>query len=352
MDSVLMQRIRQQGLTRLAVLGLAKNTGKTVALNHLLASAQQARMAVGLTSIGRDGEERDQVFSFPKPPVQVWPGMLVATARDTLARAKVRTKTLAATGLDSPMGEILLVRVQEAGAMEVAGASRGNALQQLVAQLKTCGADLVFLDGALGRSHHASPALADGVVLSTGMALGGSIDDVLRKTRERLAVLGLAGADAALARRCEAVFVQGGVGVWDAQGAPLWHVAQATLTAGAQLRALGAQRVGCVAFGGAVGRLLWPAVLELAQRNPGLQVLVADGTRLFRDASEIAQLAHCGGALRAWRALRIVGITVNPFSPLGGDTDARTLLAAARDSLPEYAVSDVQLEYPSPGAPS
>jgi hypothetical protein len=109
-----------------AVMGMAKNTGKTVALNHLLAQAAADDVAVGLTSIGRDGEERDAVFNFPKPPVSVWPGTVVATARSTLQRARVRHKLIDATGIHSPMGEIVLVKVLEAGDMEVAGASRSH----------------------------------------------------------------------------------------------------------------------------------------------------------------------------------------------------------------------------------
>ncbi|MHB8951259.1 MAG: hypothetical protein ACYC4S_19745, partial [Rhodoferax sp.] len=89
LSSPLWQRIQASGLTTLAVMGMTKNTGKTVALNHLLAKAAAAQVAVGVTSIGRDGEERDQVFYVPKPPVLVWPGTLVATARNTLERAKV-----------------------------------------------------------------------------------------------------------------------------------------------------------------------------------------------------------------------------------------------------------------------
>ena len=107
--SPLWARVQDLGLRTVAVMGMTKNTGKTVSLNHLLAQAQSAHVAVGLTSIGRDGEERDQVFSIPKPPVMVTPGCLVATARDTLLRAKVRTRLLGGTGIESPMGEIVLV---------------------------------------------------------------------------------------------------------------------------------------------------------------------------------------------------------------------------------------------------
>ena len=109
----------------------------------------------------------------PKPPVLVWPCSLVATARATLQRAKARNKFIASTGIHSPMGEIVLVQVLEYGEMEIAGASRSTDQRTVIALLKQCGADLVLLDGALGRSHHASPAIAEGVILSTGAAIGG-----------------------------------------------------------------------------------------------------------------------------------------------------------------------------------
>ena len=107
-ESPLWHRIHDSGMSTLAVMGMTKNTGKTVAMNHVLAQAAAAQVEVGLTSIGRDGEDRDQVFFNPKPPIMVWPGTLVATARETLQRAKVRWKLIASTEIDSPMGEILV----------------------------------------------------------------------------------------------------------------------------------------------------------------------------------------------------------------------------------------------------
>jgi len=46
---------------RLALVGLAKNTGKTVALAALLRELQDNGRCVGVTSVGRDGEEHDVI---------------------------------------------------------------------------------------------------------------------------------------------------------------------------------------------------------------------------------------------------------------------------------------------------
>jgi hypothetical protein len=341
----LWRRIRDGGMATVAVMGMTKNTGKTVALNHLMACAAREHVSVGLTSIGRDGEETDAVFSFPKPPVRVWPGTVVATASDTLLRARVRTRWLAATGIDSPMGEIVLVKALDAGEMEVAGASRSADQIASIDQLRRCGAELVFLDGALGRSQHASPAIADGVVLATGAALGGGLADVLRKTRERLALLSIPGAEGPLRARVAPLFDSGGVGLWARDGTPLWQAPIASLNAAdALLREAAGADLGLLAVTGAVGRRLWQAFDSLAERHPGLRVVVADGTRLFVDAADLAALARRGAHLLAWRAIRLAGVTTNPFSPLGGHLDAAELLAAARAALPEHAVADVVLE--------
>lgn len=342
--SPLWQRIRAGGFTTLAVMGMTKNTGKTVALNHLLAQAAAGRLSVGVSSIGRDGEDRDQVFCVPKPPVRVWPGSLVATARDTLQRAKVRYKLLEPTGIDSPMGEILVVKVLDYGEMEIAGASRGSDQRQVISRLQRCGAALVLLDGALGRSQHASPAIADGVILATGAAIGGGMSDVIRKTRDRLAILGIAQANAAVRQLCEPVFAQGGVGVWDSRGGRLFFAPIPTLNSASALMQYAQADIKTIAVSGAVGRALWCALLALASSKPGLTVVVSDGTKLFVQAGDLLAFAQLGAVLVAYRRIRMIGITLNPFSPLGGSFKAEEFLLAARQAFGDYGVTDVMLE--------
>lgn len=342
--SVLWQRIASSGMRTLAVMGMTKNTGKTVALNHLLAQAASAQVAVAVTSIGRDGEDRDAVFFVPKPPVQVWPGCLVATARNTLERARVRTKLIDTTGIDSPMGEVVVVKALAHGEMEIAGASRSSEQRKVIARLQQCGAALVLLDGALGRSHHASPAVADGVILATGAAIGGGVSDVLRKTRERLALLGIAGTDEATRVLCQPVFQDGGVGLWDAQGKCLMHAQISTLNAASALMEYVQADIKTIAVSGAVGRSLWQALTHLAAQRSGLTLVVADGTRLFVEAADLGAFASLGGRVLADRDIQVIGLTLNPFSPLGGSFAPQEFLAAARAAFPDYSVSDVMLQ--------
>lgn len=329
-------------LQSLAVMGMTKNTGKTVTLNHLLRQAQRSRRVVGLTSIGRDGEERDQVYQFEKPPVTVPQGCLVATAKDTLYRAKARYKLMGTTGVHSPMGDIVLVKVTEAGDMEVAGPSRSQDQIKVMALLRQCGADLVLLDGALGRSHHASPSVADGVVLATGAALGGGMADVIKKTDERLALLTLPGGDGDWHQRLQTTMFEAGVSLWSEQGQALWSDTIATLNADQILaEQLVATQAQVVAVSGAVGRRLWLVLLQAATRRPGLRLIVQDGTRVFVDAAALQAFKRAGGTVAAWRGIRMLGVTLNPFSPFGGSFEPAAFCQMARQHWPHWAVTDV-----------
>jgi hypothetical protein len=167
---------------------------------------------------------------------------------------------------------------------------------------------------------------------------------VMRKTRDRLAILGLAQADAAVRQLCDPVFATGGVGVWDSQGKPLFLANIPTLNGAPALMQYAQADIRTIAVSGAVGRSLWRALLTLASSKPGLTVVVNDGTKLFVEAADLVALRQLGARLLAYRGIHLIGITLNPFSPLGGSFIAQEFLLAARQAFGDYSVSDVLLE--------
>jgi hypothetical protein len=170
------------------------------------------------------------------------------------------------------------------------------------------------------------------------------MDDVIRKTRERLALLGIASADAALCQLCEPVLSAGAVGLWDSQAKPLLAAQIPTLNAANTLMQYAQADVKTIALSGAIGRSVWQALLALAHSQPGLTVVVNDGTRLFVQASDLGALSRLGAHLYAYRGIQMIGITVNPFSPTSAAFDAQVFLAATRHALPQFSVTDVMLE--------
>ena len=53
----------------LSIVGMAKNAGKTTAMNFLIEEAMDEGVALGITSIGRDGESQDLVTGTEKPKI-------------------------------------------------------------------------------------------------------------------------------------------------------------------------------------------------------------------------------------------------------------------------------------------
>ena len=64
----------------LSIVGLEKNVGKTECLNYILRRLPLQEKKVAVTSIGIDGENKDQVTSTKKPEIYLREGMFLSTA--------------------------------------------------------------------------------------------------------------------------------------------------------------------------------------------------------------------------------------------------------------------------------
>lgn len=64
----------------IAIVGLAKNAGKTECLNYILRKVKNTGKRFALTSIGIDGENRDQVCQTPKPEIEIFEDMIFITS--------------------------------------------------------------------------------------------------------------------------------------------------------------------------------------------------------------------------------------------------------------------------------
>jgi hypothetical protein len=103
-------------------------------------------------------------------------------------------------------------------------------------------------------------------------------------------------------------------------------------------------KVGTIAVSGAVGRNLWRALSSLAERHPALTVVVADGTKLFIENTDLLIFQKLGAKLVGYRGINLTGITLNPFSPMGGSFEAAEFLDVAKNAFVGYDVCDVVLE--------
>ncbi len=177
---------------RLALVGLAKNTGKTQTLAAILAEHARAGVRVGVTSIGRDGEEHDVIDArICKPRILLQAGDLVASTAALMRSSGVAHERLLRTGMRTPLGEVVLARLSERGTIEVAGPSAAADVREVSEAMLDVGAERVLIDGAIDRRAASSPAVADGLVMATGAILAADVERVVALTGDAVDLIRL-----------------------------------------------------------------------------------------------------------------------------------------------------------------
>lgn len=184
-----------QGCQTLAVMGICKNAGKTTVLNTLI-HALHTDNRLGITSIGYDGEETDQITMQPKPRIHVYPGMRVATTEQCALEAQAEVQLISGTEMDTAMGPIVIVEVIQPGMIEVAGPSMASQIHTICTMMQTLGCDKVLVDGAAGRLSFA--AGMDGAILAVGAALSNSMRQVVRHAYHQVMLLNMRAMDVVL----------------------------------------------------------------------------------------------------------------------------------------------------------
>ncbi|TNF07419.1 MAG: hypothetical protein EP317_04750 [Bacillota bacterium] len=164
----------------IGVFGLAKNTGKTTTLNYMMSLYQHAK--IGLTSIGLDGEDLDQINYLPKPKIHVKKGMIVATTQACLEDTKITYQLLKKVDLFTALGPVRMIEVLSDGFLVVAGPTTNKELRLLLDVMKPY-VDKLFIDGAFNRMTFASLNQIDAMVLATGAAVHPSMDKTIQRTK-------------------------------------------------------------------------------------------------------------------------------------------------------------------------
>ena len=137
------------GDASVAVVGMAKNTGKTTCLNYLLRRLHDEGVACAVTSIGVDGEERDVLYRTPKPRITVYDDMLFVTSETDFAARRCPAKTLSVSDRSTPLGRLVTAQAQGEGHVVLSGPSDSQWLRDVIRSLQRRGAALTLVDGAL-----------------------------------------------------------------------------------------------------------------------------------------------------------------------------------------------------------
>ncbi len=293
--AALADTLLRSGARRVAFLGLAKNVGKTTALVAALAELHRRGVVAGTTSAGRDGESFDAITGEAKPRFRVHPGQLVASAASTYASASFPTSPVATLPFSTRFGLVEIRRAEGEGEIEMIGPSTASQMAATAEALESAGAGSVLLDGAIGRRAFACVRVADGIVLSVGMAAGESLEAVLSAARAAIELIRLPEAGAE-------------TGVRSVEGA---------LTD------------------------LWLADHPPA---PGDTLVAEDFTAIFLPPALRRALRERGIGLAVRRTARLLALTANPTAPARPPLPAARVFEALRREFPGVPVFDLEAD--------
>jgi hypothetical protein len=332
---------------RLALVGLAKNTGKTEALAALLRELEAGGRHVGVTSVGRDGEERDVINPDIRKPQVLLPGGSIVATTDALLRASALPHDLLqSTGLRTPLGQVLIARLRGRGALEVAGPSDSAGLRAVSEAMLGYGAEQVLIDGAIDRRAASSPAVADGLVMSTGAVLSQDIEEVVAITRDAVELVRLGSVAASAPALGELLAGEEPKTVLLSEDLEAVALApRFVLTSDAeQIARLLAANPGArwLAVAGALPEHFLQALLQaMRRRDRELTVVVADPTKVFLSARSVSWYRAQGVELQVLNPIELKAITVNPVAPQSHRFDSAQLRALLREAIDGVAIFDV-----------
>lgn len=318
----------------LSIVGLDKNTGKTVCLNYILRRLDEQGVPVGVTSIGVDGEQVDSVFATAKPEITLYEGSRFITSEQHYLKRQLVSVIERVDSRRTALGPLVTARVLLRGKALLSGAATTGVLRGQIDELCSAGCRLAIVDGALSRLSLASPTVTDAMVLATGAAVSASVGQLVNRTRFVHNLIMLGEVEPGLRRRLAPL----GGGLWGIDDDGLPHdlgVRSAFLIKPTDKDLL---RFGKRVFAsGAVSDRLLRSLAVLAE---GVTLVARDFTKLFVTPEAYADFTRRGGQVQVLQRSRLLAVTLNPTSPQGFLMDSERTCAALSEALqtPVYDV--------------
>lgn len=324
---------------RIAIVGMAKNAGKTTTLNYLLEEAMDEGIRCGVTSTGRDGERTDLVTGTDKPSIYLEEDTIVSVPVQLYDLADAGLEILEETRFGTSLGPILICRVASSGYVQVAGPVINAQHESLCEKMMDYGAELVIIDGAIDRKTIAAPETSDAIILSTGAVLSRRMNNVVEETAYTVEIYGLPALEEGAAREAiEKVKDQDSIFIL--RGEELERLDLVTgLGAGNLLAAKLDEDVSHVFLPGA----FIPSSVEGIDPRVLRRIVfvLRDATRIFFPPALWKKMRKWGMDIKVLDPIKVAAVTVNPTSPLGYRFDQRSLIETMQKAIPDIPVIDV-----------
>lgn len=297
----------------LSIVGLEKNTGKTVCLNYVLRRLAEMKTSVAVTSIGVDGEQTDSVYATAKPEITLYEGMRFITSEKHYHQRRLISEIEYLDTQRTSLGRLVTGHVLCEGKILLSGAATTEKLRGQISSFQAQGTELTIVDGALSRLSLASPTVTEAMILATGAAVSPNIQQLIARTRFVYRLISLPETD--FPTREKLMPLTSGLWAVDQDGEI--HDLQ---VASVFLLGRGEEnlfRYGNTLFAnGAVSDRLLKYLA--AQKNiKDITLVVRDFTKLFITQDVFADYTRRGGQLKVLQKSRLIAVCLNPISPQG-----------------------------------
>lgn len=336
----LLTQLKDQFKT-LSIVGMAKNAGKTTALNYLIEEAMDEGLRLGITSTGRDGELIDLVTGTDKPKIFIEMNTLVSIPVKLYELADAGLEILRMTEYSTPLGRILICRAAESGYVQIAGPLNVRDHKKLCCEMMDLGADMILIDGAVDRKSVAAPEISDGVIIATGAVISRSLKKVVEETLHVVSLYGLPGIeDASVYKTILDHQDKDQIMLIKKDHQFQFLDLKTGLNASKFIDELIDENVAYVYIPGAL------TLSVVADIHPAkfkhLKFIVKDPTKIFIEANPWQQMVKKGFCVQVASQITVAAITVNPYAPAGYSFEHEALLGAMRAAIKKIPIIDVK----------
>ena len=297
----------------LSIVGLEKNTGKTVCLNYLLGRLHQLGISTAVTSIGVDGEQVDSVYATAKPEITLYEGMQFITSHKHYLQRRLVSRILAVDERRTALGQLVTAQVLCPGRILLSGAATTGVLRQQIAQFRQGGVQLSIVDGALSRLSLASPTVTEAMILATGAAVSPNLQQLISRTRFVYRLINLPEVSDTFRDKLSAV--DSGLWIVDSDNNVHDLGIQSVFLLGPDSKELFARGNTLFVSGAVSNRLL--KFLSALPNIKDIVLIVRDFTNLFVAPDAYADFTRRGGTLQVLQRSRLIAVCLNPTSPQG-----------------------------------
>jgi len=317
----------------ISIIGLAKNVSKTTTLNHIIQSSK-GNYTLGLTSIGRDGEKYDAITTLPKPRIFVESGILIATATHSIKNSEAKIEILKTTGINTPMGEIVIARVISNGYIELAGPSINSELIFACKELLNLGSNLILIDGAFDRKSFASPLVSEATILSTGASVSKDMQEVIDITHHTMNLISLENEENfQIINLAKDIISKAKVGIINEDFSVKKLEILTALDSVDEILNFMTNKSKILVINGAITDKFLEDFMKKSDFYRSIKILVPDATKLFLNKSTFEKYSKKGGVIKVLNKIKIIVVTINPTSPLGYKFDKSKFLSELKKGI-------------------